>query len=157
MLFSFQNINMKICITCSLGGHLTEALQLLPILKSYSLFFFTYKTKGLSRISKEFNSYFTVNPGRNPLKYVKVILDSLRVLIKERPRVIISTGAGVSVPFCLLGKIFGSKIIFIETLTAIDKPSLSGRIIYLIADLFIVQWKTLLKFYKEAVYGGQLI
>jgi beta-1,4-N-acetylglucosaminyltransferase len=73
--------------------------------------------------------------------------------------VIISTGAGVAVPTCFLGKfLFKSKFIFIESFCRIKEPSLSGKLIYPIADLFFVQWKNLLNFYgKKAIYRGSVV
>lgn len=148
---------MKICIACSAGGHLTEALQLLPILKKHSFFFLTFKRKQSKELLKKYKVYFTLDPKRNFLKLLVNFLHSFLILLKERPKLIISTGAASAVLPCYIGKILGGKVVFIETLAAIYKPSLSGRIIYPIADLFIVQWKSLLKFYKKAIYGGQLI
>ena len=67
---------------------------------------------------------------------------------------IITTGTHTAVPICYIGKLFGSKIIFIETFANNKTKTLSGRMIYPIANLFIVQWKEMLKLYPKAVYGG---
>jgi UDP-N-acetylglucosamine:LPS N-acetylglucosamine transferase len=148
---------MKICIACSAGGHLIEALQLLPLIKKYSYFFITFKRRQSFELLKNRKVYFVNDPKRNPLKLLKNFFQSFKILLKEKPNVIISTGAASAIPACFIGKLLGSKIIFIESLAAVDKPSLSGRFAYPIADLFIVQWKNLLKFYKKAIYGEQLI
>jgi UDP-N-acetylglucosamine:LPS N-acetylglucosamine transferase len=148
---------MKICIACSAGGHLIEALQFLPTIEKYDYFFITFKRKQSFELLKNEKVYFVNDPKRNPLKLIKNFFQSFKILLKEKPDVIISTGAASAVPTCYIGKIFGSKIVFIESLAAVDRPSLSGRFAYFIADLFIVQWKNLLKFYKKAIYGGQLI
>ena len=55
---------------------------------------------------------------------------------------------------CYIGKLFGSKVIFIETFANSKTKTLSGRMIYPIADLFIVQWEEMLELYPNAVYGG---
>lgn len=148
---------MKICLACSAGGHLTEILQLLPILKDHDFFFFTFGTGHSKLTLKKFRSYFTTDPLRKPLQMLKVIYRSLVVFLKERPDVIISTGANVAVPICILGRLFGSKLIFIECSAQVFKPSLSGRILYHFSDLFFVQWKYLIKYYEHAIYGGNLI
>ena len=57
---------------------------------------------------------------------------------------------------CYLGKLFGSKIIFIETFANSESKTLSGKMIYPIANLFIVQWKEMLKLYPKAIYGGPI-
>jgi len=148
---------MKICLACSAGGHLTEILQLLPILENYDFFFFTFGTGHSKLTLKKYKSYFTIDPLRKPLKMLKVIFHSLFVLFKERPDVIISTGANVTVPICLLGKLFGSRLIYIECSAQVFKPSLSGKLLYHFSNLFFVQWKYLIKYYKNAIYGGNLI
>ena len=75
---------------------------------------------------------------------------------KIRPKYIVTTGTHTAVPMCYLGKIFGSKIIFIETFANSKSKTLSGRMIYPIANLFIVQWKEMLELYPKAVYGGSI-
>ena len=55
---------------------------------------------------------------------------------------------------CLIGKIFGSKIIFIESFANSSSKSITGKIVYKFADLFIVQWENMLNIYPKSVYGG---
>jgi UDP-N-acetylglucosamine:LPS N-acetylglucosamine transferase len=148
---------MKICIACSAGGHLIEALQIYPLIKNYPHFFITFKRKQSKELLKNKKAYFVIDPKRNLFKLLLNFFQVFRILIKEKPKVIISTGAASAIPACFIGKLLGSKVIFIESLAAVDRPSLSGRFAYLIADLFIVQWENLLKFYKKAVYGGKII
>ena len=150
---------MKICVTCSPGGHLTEAIQILPILKKHQVVFYTIYTEHTKQILKKYKKYFINNPVRNPLKYLSVIASSVTTLIKERPKVIISFGAGPTVPISLLGKfLFGSKLIYVECSAQVYEPSISGKIIYPFADMFLVQWKYLKEKYGEkAIYGGLLI
>lgn len=152
-------IFMKVCITCSAGGHLIESFRLLPTVKKYDFFYFTFFVKHLKKTLKKYRVYFTINPKRGPIKFLKVIFDSIKVLLKEKPNVIISTGAGVTVPLCLLGKFFfRTKLIYVECSAQVYKPSYAGRVLYWFADMFFVQWPFLAKVYgKKAVYGGLLI
>ena len=55
---------------------------------------------------------------------------------------------------CLIGKIFGSKVIYIETFANIHTKTITGRLIYKVADLFVVQWESMLELYPKATYGG---
>lgn len=78
------------------------------------------------------------------------------MLRKEKPDLIISSGAAVSVPFFYLGKLFGAKLIYIEVFDRIDKPTLSGRLVYPIVDKFIVQWEEQKQVYKKAINLGSI-
>ena len=147
---------MNICLACSAGGHLLQILQLKKIYKNYNHFFLTFKRPMAKHLSKTEKVYFVKDPERNPLKLITNFFESFAVFLKEKPDVVIANGGGVVVPFCFISKIFGKKIIFIESLSRVFQPSLSGQTLYPIADLFIVQWKRLLKFYKKAKYGGTI-
>ena len=79
---------------------------------------------------------------------------SLVLYIKIRPQYIVSTGSHTAGPMCLIGHLFGSKIIYIETFANSMTKSKTGRLVYKFADLFIVQWESMLKLYPKAIYGG---
>ena len=76
------------------------------------------------------------------------------IYLKVRPKYIVSTGAHTAGPMCLIGHLLGSKVIFIETFANSKSRSLTGRLVYKFADLFIVQWESMLELYPNAVYGG---
>ena len=88
------------------------------------------------------------------IRTVKMFFEQFKIFLKEKPEVIITTGAGVAIPMCVIAKIFRKKIIYIESFARIDTPNKTGRFIYKFADLFIVQWEELKKYYPKAVYGG---
>ena len=79
---------------------------------------------------------------------------SVYLFFKIRPQYIVTTGTHTAVPICYIAKFFGSKVIFIETFANSETKTLSGKLVYPIADLFIVQWKSMLKLYPNAIYGG---
>ena len=138
---------MKICLTCSAGGHLTQIRKLEKFYRKYDYFFVTFFSKPIEELAKRERFYFVKDPGRNLFKFLINTLQSLKVLLREEPDVIISTGAGVAIAMCWWGRIFGKKVIFIEDWCVVDKPSLSGRMVYPIANLFIIQWEQLQKYY----------
>jgi len=150
---------MKICIVSSAGGHIIQCLKLLPVLKGHKIFIITFTASHLKKSLKGLKVYQIKNPRRNIKRYIKYLSLFFKILKDEKPRVLITTGAGVAVPICFLGKfIFKSKLIFIESFSRIKKPSLTGKILYPIADLFFVQWKYLLKKYGDkAIYKGSLL
>lgn len=147
---------MKICIACSTGGHLLQLFQLSQIYSRYNHFFLTFKRPMSANLAKKEKVFFVRDPGKNPFNLLINIFQSLLIFIKHRPDIIISTGAGVAVPICYFAKLSRKKVIFIESFSRVKDPSLSGTLVHPIADLFIVQWRPLLKHYKKAVYGGSI-
>ena len=79
------------------------------------------------------------------------------VLRKERPDAVVSTGAGVSVPFVWAARLLGIRTIFIEDLTRVSGLSLSGKLVYRVADVFLVQWPELAARYRRAQYRGRFL
>jgi UDP-N-acetylglucosamine:LPS N-acetylglucosamine transferase len=158
---------MKICLECAEGGHLDEMLSIIDSFEGNTIFFVTTRAKTTEDLSKIANVYY-VREQYNVkhlfsmyiielLYMIQLFYSCLRILIKEKPRVIISTGGGSTIPLCYWGKLLGAKIIYIESMARINHPSGTGRIIYPIADLFLVQWKSMLKFYRKAMYKGRVV
>ncbi|WP_455714727.1 PssD/Cps14F family polysaccharide biosynthesis glycosyltransferase [Anaerosporobacter sp.] len=147
----------KICFAASSGGHLEEISRLKEIEKEYSSFLLTEKGNFNELDFTEKVIYVSQINRREKLfvfKFIALFFKSFQILIKEKPDCIISLGALATYPICLLGKIMGKKIIYIESFSRVDAPSLSGKLMYRIADLFIVQWRELLEYFPKAVYGG---
>jgi len=153
---------MKICIVGSAGGHLQEMNKLLSVIYKYDYFYVTFYMKDVTT-NLPSRTYHVINPDiRNsklgPIAFIINFFQTLKILLKERPNVVITSGATVAFTTCYLSKfLLKSKILFIETMSRITYPSLIGRLLHPIADKFIVQWKSLLKFYRKAIYGGQLL
>ena len=147
--------HMKICLVCSHGGHLTEMLQLMEAFEGHEAFFITYdsaRTRGLER------KYLLRNIGTNPLVMARAFLSMLRILLREKPKLIVSTGSEIAIPAFYLAKLFGAKTIFIESVTRVIQPTGTGKIVYPVADVFLVQWERLLsKYGKKARYEGAII
>lgn len=153
---------MKVCLTCSAGGHFTEMLKITESIRDHDYFFITYydRTKeGLKGVY--FLGYNDLSNDKldKSVKLVISFLQIIRILSREKPAVIITMGGSlISILVCFIGKAMGSKIVFIESLACITNPSASGKIIYPIADLFLVQWEPLVKKYGgKARYMGKLI
>ena len=153
----------KVLFISSTGGHLTELLQLKPLFSKYDYHIITEKdktNKDLKNKYKERISYLPYGTRSHFFKYIFIylflILKTIYLYFKIRPKVIITTGTHTAGPMCCLGKIFGSKVIYIETFANRNKKTATGKLIYPIADLFIVQWEEMLKLYPKAIYGGAI-
>lgn len=135
------------------GGHLKELKDAIP---SYykDVHYITFKNGHTSNSLKENKHSFIMDPHNSKIKYLINSLQSLFLFIKIRPKVIISTGAGIAIPFMIIGHILGSKIIFIETGARIYTPSKTGEFIYKYADLFIVQYEPLRNNFPNSILGS---
>jgi UDP-N-acetylglucosamine:LPS N-acetylglucosamine transferase len=142
-------------------------LSLIAAFKGHDIFFVTTKaptTEGLDQkykvyyVRRQYNTNQRWNIYLRELFLMFRLLEvSLIILIKERPKVIVSTSGGSTIPLCYFGKLFGVKIIYIESMARINQPSGTGKLIHPIADLFLVQWESMLKFYRKAKYWGRVI
>lgn len=153
----------KVLFISSTGGHFSELLQLKPLFKKYDSYIITEKDKTNENFKKEYEGklFFLPYGTRSKMftyifKYLFLCLKTIYLYFKIRPKYIVTTGTHTAVPICYLGKLFGSKIIFIETFANSNTKTLSGRMIYPIANLFVVQWKEMLKLYPKAIYGGSI-
>ena len=147
---------MKICIVSSCGGHLTEVRRLKPAYEKY-VHFYVLNDKAILPADMQGKAYFIAHSERD-WKFFLNLLEAFQILRKERPRVILSTGAGPAVPFAIVGRLFfGTKVVFIETITSVRSASLTGRIMYRLAQRFFYQWKSLSDVFPRGEYGGPLI
>lgn len=150
-------MNKKICLVGSSGGHLTHLYLLKPIWENTERFWVTFdKEDSRSILKKEkfYKCYFPTN--RNIINLIKNTFLAIKILKKEKPDIIISSGAAVAVPFFYIGKLFKAKTVYIEVFDRYDKPTLTGKLVYPITDKFIVQWEEMKKVYPKAINLGSI-
>ena len=148
--------NLKICIVSSCGGHLTEVRCLSPAYRGYDYFYVLNDHTILPR-DMAGKTYFIAHSERD-WKFLLNLWEAFRILWKERPAVILSTGAGPVVPFALIGRLFfNTRVVYVETITRIEKPSMTGKIMYYLAHDFFYQWESLQTFFPKGTYGGPLL
>lgn len=148
---------MKVCLVGSSGGHLTHLYMLKPFWENKERFWVTFDKEDARSLLEGETLYPCYYPTNRSLKALIInTMLAVKVLRRERPDVIISSGAAVSVPFFYLGKLFGAKLIYIEVFDRIDKPTISGKIVYPISDKFIVEWEEMKKVYIKAINLGSI-
>ena len=152
-------VRKDICFICSSGGHYSELKTLFKLSNLYNSFIVT--EEGNDSECLRFNkTYFFKETNRKEffffIKLIYLFVRMFIIYILERPRVIITTGALISYPMCLIGHLFGSKIVYIESFARVNSLSSTGKRIYPIADLFFVQWKQLVDKYPRCKYVGNL-
>ena len=148
---------MKVCLVGSSGGHLTHLYMLKPFWQEQERFWVTFdKADARSLLEGEtfYPCYFPTN--RNLKNLIKNTFLAWKILRKEKPDLIISSGAAVAVPFFYLGKLFGAKTIYVEVFDRIDAPTLTGKLVHPITDRFIVQWEEMEQVYSKAINLGSI-
>ena len=148
---------MKICLVGSSGGHLTHLYMLKPFWENKDRVWVTFDkedARSLLKREKMYHCYYPTN--RNVWNLIRNSLLALKVLRREKPDLIVSSGAASAIPFFYLGKLFGIKTVYIEVFDRIDKPTLTGKIVYPVADVFVVQWEEMKSVYPKAVNLGSI-
>ena len=151
----------KVMFISSSGGHFNELMQLKKIFNDYDYSIVVENSKSNESLKEKYKDkiHFLLygtrfHPLIYPFKLIANCFISLYLYIKIKPKYIVTTGAHTAGPMCCIGKIFGSKIIFIESFANINTKTVTGKLIYKFADLFIVQWRSMLNIYPNAKYGG---
>ncbi len=151
-------MTMKICLAASAGGHLTELLKLPEVWDGKDHFFVTTSEVVLKKLGNGARAYAVPWANRNhPLLLLRMLASCVNIMRKERPDVVISSGAAVGCLFCILGKLMGKKVVWLELIAFADEISLSGKIVQFFADLFLVQWPELARRYPRARYAGNVL
>lgn len=148
---------IKICFAASSGGHFEQLLMLKPLMDKYDSIVVTEETLYKCEI-KEKKTYFMKQVNRKEKTFVLHILintfRSLKIYLKEKPDVVICTGVLAMIPICLIAKMAGRRLIYIESFAKVTSATKTGKVLYKFADQFYVQWEQMLKIYPKAIYLG---
>jgi len=149
----------------STGGHFVELMSMKPIFEYFDYYIINDKTKASVSLKKEYGkrvNFLIFGNKEKKLEYIfKMTYNTFKCLylfFTIRPDVVITTGAHTSMPMCIISKVFGwmfrTKLVFIETYANSQTKTKSGKFLYHIADLFVVQWENMLNLYPNAKYLG---
>ncbi len=148
----------KVCIPTSSGGHLTHMRMLMPVLeRAADRFWVTFDKEDANTAlagERVYHCFFPTN--RNVGNTLRNTALAVRVLRRERPDLIVSSGAAIAVPFFLIGKLLGAKTVYIEVFDRVDAPTLTGRLVKRFTDLFVVQWPEMTRVYPGSVDLGSI-
>lgn len=149
--------DIKVCLVSSSGGHLTHMYMLKPFWQDKERFWVTFDKEDARSLLKGENMYPCYYPSNRSIKALIInTFRAFKVLRKERPDLIISSGAACAVPFFYVGKLYGAKLIYIEVFDRIDSSTLTGKLVYPITDCFIVEWEEMKKVYPKAINLGSI-
>ena len=148
----------RVLLVCSSGGHLAQLLALEPWWRGQERTWVTFDTPDATSLLRQERVRWAHYPTtRNLPNLVRNALLSLRVVRRWRPDVVISTGAGVALPFFVLARLLGVPTVYIEVYDRIDAPTLTARLCRPFTSLFLVQWEEQRRFCPEAVVVGALL
>jgi beta-1,4-N-acetylglucosaminyltransferase len=146
-----------VMLVCSSGGHLQQMLALKPAWGPYSHVWVTFDKSDARSLLRDERVVYAHSPTNRSLKnLVRNLLLAWRLLRIVRPRVLLTTGAGVAVPFAWLGRLRGVRIVYVESFTRIEGPSLTGRLVGPIAHRAYVQWPEMERLVPKSRYAGNV-
>lgn len=157
---------MNVYIVASPGGHMTQALSVIDSFEGNDVFLITLDFPNTRNLSlKELKQIHRVRLWFGysmklgvPFTLLVSFWTILRIFLKNKPHLIFSTGSEIAVPAFFVGKFFfHARTIYMESLTRVHDLSLTGRLLYRFADVFLVQWRGLTEKYNKAIYKGRLV
>lgn len=152
----------RIIFASSSGGHLTELLKLQALFRKYDYLLVTEDTKLTQSLKENYKmEYMKYGSREYSFEYIFVFvynfIKSIALMIKFKPKIVVSTGAHTGGIMCFVAKLFFKKVIYIESMAKVETLSMTGKLMYLMADKFYVQWEELTEIYPRAEYIGRLI
>jgi UDP-N-acetylglucosamine:LPS N-acetylglucosamine transferase len=146
---------LNICLVCSHGGHLTEMLQLQDAFEGHDFFYFCYDADTTRRLPR---AYRVPNMGHNVVEFAKNLARAHAIFRKERPDLVVSTGAEIALPVFFIAALLRIPRVYIECGAQVTTASFTGRITYWLSHRFYVQWPELLRVYgPRARFDGSFI
>ena len=152
-----KSTDIKVCFASSAGGHFEQLMMLKPLMERYESFIVTEATEYKAEIPVGKVYYLRQVNRKEKTCIPKMISNtyrSLRIYFREKPDVIVCTGVLAAIPLCLIAKLFGGKLIYIESFAKVKSATLTGNFLYKYADQFYVQWEPMLEVYPKAIYLG---
>jgi beta-1,4-N-acetylglucosaminyltransferase len=145
-------------LVCSPGGHLLQMMRLRPAWEDLEATWVTLEAADSRHLLRDADVVFAVGPTNRSLRALLANLRlAWRVVRRQRPAVILSTGAALAVPFFVVGKLHGCRLVYVESLTRAKELSLAGKLVYPLADAFFVQWPEAAGRRRRARYVGGLL
>ena len=153
-----MNPNRKMALVCSSGGHFLQLYSLKDFWGECDHFWITFRNEDTSYLLEKERVYFAFSPtNRNVMNFFRNLFLACKLLLKEKPAFLVTTGAGVSAPFIYMAHLLRIRTVYIESLTRANDLSLTGKLVYPVVTEFIVQWPELAQRYKKAKFAGQVI
>ena len=146
---------MNVALVCSAGGHLTELQFLSESFEGHDTFFVTYHDVRTEELE---DAYLLEPIDTNPWRLLQAFYRIGRIFRAEQPDVVVSTGSEIAIPAFVWAALLDIESVYIESWCRVNSLSGTGRLVYHLADLFLVQWPQLReKAGERARYEGAVI
>lgn len=150
--------DLRIALVASSGGHLSQLLKLSDAWRGRDAFYVVTTDVVKKKLGEDKRVYVAGECNReHPLRVLRSLWRCFQAIHRERPAVVLSTGAAIGCLCCFIGRLFGAKVIWVDSITNVEHMSLSGRMVRHIANLCIVQWPELMQTYPGVEYVGNII
>ena len=144
-------------LVCSCGGHLLQLIALRESWEGFTRAWVTFDKSDARSLLVQERVFFAYGPtNRSVRNLFRNLIVAWRVVREVRPQVVVTTGAGVAVPFAWMARLHGSTVVYVESLARIDGPSLSYRLIAPVAQRRYVQWPELAKTLPRSRFVGDI-
>lgn len=148
----------KICVIASAGGHLSQLLSIRSVWEGLDVVYISTGDMVREKLERMGKTYIVNECNReHPIKTLVVTGECLRIVYRERPDIVLSTGAAPGFLTCLWGKMFGAKVIWLDSIANAESLSMSGQMIRFIADLTLSQWPDVAAKYRNVEYAGEVV
>jgi len=131
----------RVMLVCCQGGHFMQMLALKSAWADLPRVWVTTRAADTEALLREERKIYAHVPTARSIKNLfRNLWLAVGVVRRHRPEVLLATGGGVTVPLFIVGKLAGARLIYVESFTRVDGPSLTGRLVYPLVDRFFVQW-----------------
>jgi UDP-N-acetylglucosamine:LPS N-acetylglucosamine transferase len=151
---------VKACLAASAGGHLNQLLKLDAAWGRHEYFLVTTNRIVAGELERRYGArvYVVIEANReNPLKIVKMLWQCARIMLRERPGAVVSTGAAPGCLLAYIGRMLGARVAWVDSIANVERLSLSGRLVRPIAEVFLTQWEDLADPARGVEYIGELM
>lgn len=147
----------KLCFAASSGGHFEQLVMLRPLMEKYDSIVITEETSYKAKVNGQ-KMYYMKQVNRKEKTFIpRMVANTVRALKiyrTEKPDVVICTGVLAMIPMCLIAKLHGKKLVYIESFAKVTSATLTGKLLCNFADQFYVQWPQMQEVYPKALYLG---
>jgi UDP-N-acetylglucosamine:LPS N-acetylglucosamine transferase len=145
-------------LVCSSGGHLLQLVELRPAWEPFDRLWVTFDKSDAGSLLRDETVVHAYGPtNRNVPNLLRNLRLALRLIRRERPSAVMTTGAGVAVPFAWIGRLLGVPVVYVESVTRMNELSLSGRLIRPVAERTYVQWPELAEQAPGRHFAGNVL